>query len=280
MKPVKVCIGIPSYKGPHRDVFAAHYELMAYLGRLQERSHWMNAGFGENGADAVTRYLETLPPLDQFAQDPDSELRPGDPPFQFFVADLVGYSLIGLARDQIIKRALANNCDYVFFFDDDMAFPRSLFLKLWRHQKEFVCALAFTSREPISPVLYRFYEDWDPQNMRTKVWSEPIFDYPKEQLFRVDGTGTGVVLIKTDVFRKLQEPWFHGSMPTVGEDVYFSLRCKQAGIPIFCDSSAKTIHVPNELSYWMDESRYEERKDLTRRWWAQERAPHFQEQRA
>ena len=270
-KTVKIALGVPSYKGPDKHVFSVQWEFLHYLGRLQERSFWLNHA---QDAESV---LAALPPLDRFMGDPGAELHVGDPVFEFCMADLVGFSLIGLARDQIVKRALENECDYVFFFDDDMAFPRSTFLKLYRHQVEFIAALAFTSREPIAPVLYRFRSKWNVQKRCEELWSEPIFDYPQNELFRVDGTGTGVVLISTECFRKIKSPWFYGSMPTVGEDVYFSLRCREAGIPIFCDTSVKTIHVPNEPTHFMDESRYQERKEATMAWWRRDHAPLFEE---
>lgn len=275
MPTVKIAIGVPSYKGPDKHVFSIQWEFLHYLGRLQERSFWLNAckDVGFDPTDVLTR----IPRLDRFSEDPDAELHPDDPAFEFYMADLVGFSLVGLARDAIVDRALRTGCDYIFFFDDDMAFPRSAFLKLFRHRKPFVTALSFTSREPIAPVLYRFYSKWNQQKRMEEVWSEPMFDYPEDELFRIDGCGTGVILLSAEIFKKIPSPWFSGSQGSVGEDVHFSMRCRQAGIPIFCDSSVKTIHVPNEPTHFMDEPRYRERKEQTKAWWNAERGPLLRE---
>lgn len=179
--------------------------------------------------------------------------------FEFGIADTVGNSLIGQARDIIVERALAWNADYVFFFDDDMMFADDCFVRLFNHQKPFVGALAFTSREPISPVLYKFRRSYSFDEVRIDV--EPILDYPRDRLFQVDAIGTGVVLISTDVFKKLGgPPWFNGSI-SMGEDIYLCYKMEKAGIPIYCDSSVKTLHAPNEPLKWHGEQYYLESKD-------------------
>ena len=201
---------------------------------------------------------------------PDAELCDGDPVFEFMLAEHTGNSLIGQARDDIVQRAVDANCDYVLFFDDDMIFGRDCFLRLWRHQKPFVGALAFTAREPIAPVLYRFRRTWNFEKQRDDVDIGVMFDYPKDQLVQVDGMGTGVVLISMDVFRKLPKPWFDGAV-TAGEDIHLCWKMYQQGIPVYCDTSVKTMHVPNQPQVWHDELYYERCRDESKAWYAANR---------
>lgn len=243
---VRVLIGLCSYKGPDVHCFDQHYEFMHYLGRLQERSRWLSfAGSLPDG----------FPGLDRMAPDGLAELATGDPAFEFCTATITGHSLIGQARDLIVDRALEFGSDYVFFFDDDMIFARDTFLRLWRRNVPFVGALAFTGREPITPVLYRFKRNWNFSKQTEDVDIEPIWRYERDSLVQVDAIGTGVVLIKTDVFRRVPKPWFHGAKGA-GEDIHFCWQCAKAGVPIFCDTSVKTIHKPNQPAQWMDEAYY------------------------
>lgn len=263
--PVRVCIGIPSYKGPHLETFDEYQAFYHYLGRLQERSQVARA---HPDLD-----LSQLPPLDPTGLDPEAELLPSDPAFHFFQSVMKKNSLIGQARDEVIKQAKAGGADRLMFFDDDMLFLHSAFLKLWRAQKPIIGALAFTAREPIAPVLYRFKRMWDFKRMREDIDIEPVWDYPVNEVFRLDGFGTGVCLIDMKVFDQLQPPWFYGSMGS-GEDVHFCWKAGNAGIPVYCDTSVKTRHVPNEHWRWMDEPYYLAHRERNKEIYAQIHAHH------
>lgn len=244
MGVVKVAIGCCSYRGPDLHCFIEHWRFLHYLGRLQERSYWMNrcqegnprcgpGSFGEHSLD----------------------LGYDDPEFKFFLCVQVGNSIIGQARDRVARLALESGCDYIFFFDDDMMFPLNSFLRLWRHQVDFVGALAFTAREPITPVLFQFIRTFNVDLRREDIEIKPYFRYPKDSLVRIDALGSGVVLIRTEVFKRLEEPWFHGAI-SQGEDIHLCYKMGQAGIPVYCDTSIKTLHKPNEPRPWMDELHY------------------------
>jgi len=251
MEAVTVAVGQISYKGPHVHCYDQQYEFMGYLGRLQERSYWKQRYLTEGAL------LDELPPL--AVSDPEAELRPEDPTFQFVTCTHSGNSLTGQGRDYVAEAALEAGADYLFFFDDDMVFPKSTFLKLYRHRKPVIAALAFTAREPMAPVLYRFDRGWDFKRQCEKVDIVPLWDYPTDQLIGpeegLQAVGTGVVLINIDVFRQIPRPWFHGSVGS-GEDVHFCWQCHQARIPIYADTSAKTWHVPNYPPKWACETEY------------------------
>jgi GT2 family glycosyltransferase len=229
LKTVKTLIAVPSYKGPDKHCFGQHYQFMFTLGQMQEKS-----------------------PVEGVE-------------FKFGFAEMVGNSLIGQARDILVSRAVVGGMDYIMFFDDDMMFPNDIFLRLWQHQKPWVGALAFTAREPICPVLYKFSRSYNWDRKGEDVGIDVILDYPTDRLFRVDAMGTGVVLISTEVFKKLgPAPWFHGSV-SQGEDIYLCLKMWLAGIPVYCDTSVKTMHHPNEPLRWHDETYYLENKERARR---------------
>jgi hypothetical protein len=247
MEKVTTTLAQCSYKGPDLHCFDTHEEFFHYLGRLQERSYWHFEYGGE-------KYKE-FPSLDRNHGGNGAEFIPGDPIFEFNTATQKGNSLIGQARDAVVEVALAYGSDYILFFDDDMVFAKDTFLRLWRHQKPIIGALAFTARLPIAPVLWKFKRKWNFEKQCEDIDSQVLFDYPRDQLVQVDCIGTGVVLIEMSVFKRIKKPWFYGAVGA-GEDFHFCWQAGLAGIPIFCDTAVKTSHKPNGPSVWHNEESY------------------------
>ena len=258
MKTTKVCLGFPWYNGPDAHTYTRYMEIVHYFGRLQERSYWLNSPLAAD-QDRVKKAV--LPPLSPEG-DEECEITAADGVFEFGYSNEGGLSLPGLAREEVVEGALAWGADWLFMWDDDMIFPWSSFLKLWRHQKPVVAALAFTSRVPFQPVIYRVREVHD--RIGLKRQSEPILDYPKDQLISdadIGGPiafGAGVVLINMNVFKQLGKPWFHST--GCGEDWMFCLRCLDSGIPRYVDTSVKTIHKGYRPT-WVDEQTYESHRE-------------------
>jgi len=175
---------------------------------------------------------------------------------EFIAAHQPGNSIIGMARDQICQAGMDAGADYIFMYDDDMILPLDALERMMADDKDVVVALAFTSRFPIGPVLWKFRFSWDAQKQAQKYDIEPILDYPRDTLFRVDAVGTGVVLIKTEALKRIPKPWFYGGLH-VGEDILFSMRCLTHGVEIWCDSRVKTRHKPNAPLFWHDEEFYD-----------------------
>ena len=253
MKTTKVCLGFPWYNGPDPHTYTRYMEMVHYFGRLQERSYWL---------DEVVENLDGLPPLDPSGDDPEAELTLKDYElsgrFEFGYSNEGGLSLPGLARELVVEGALAWGADWLLMWDDDMLFPWSAFLKLWRHQKPVTAALAFTSRLPIQPVIYRILERHTAKGLVRE--SDFVLDYPKDRLITdqdVDGPiafGAGVVLINMNVFKQIPKPWFHST--GCGEDWMFCLRCFDHGISRYVDTSVKTMHKSANPT-WVSEDLYD-----------------------
>jgi len=258
-RKTKVCLGWPWYNGPDVDTYQRYMEVCHYFGKMQERSEWL-AWMRQNDIDR-----DNIPLLDRMQADGDrTEITVDDGVFEFVYADESGLSLPGLARERIVENAQSAGADWLFMWDDDMLFPWSAFLRLWRHQKPVVAALAFTARDPICPVIYRITRT-NTGGEKLVYGSDPVLDYPKNALISdddIDGPlafGAGVVLINMNVFRTIEKPWFNST--GCGEDYMFCLRCYLNGIPRYVDTSLKTLHRKKEPQ-WASEIEYEKmRKD-------------------
>lgn len=237
-RTIKVALCLPWYAGPHPDCVSMFLTFQHYLGRLQERMWWLSQN----------RPHDEMPPLDGWG---DAEIPASlvGTRIEFIICTLIGYSLPGIARGLAVEKALELGADYLFFYDDDMLFTPSVFLQLLAHDVPVVGALAFTSRLPITPVIYRFSDSGN-----GKLKSEAVLDYKRNQLQQVDAIGFGVVLIQASVFRKILKPWF--ANPGAGEDIQFCGLCKKWGIPVYVDTSAKTAHIPRYAPELHDEEKF------------------------
>ena len=71
---------------------------------------------------------------------------------------------------------------------------------------------------------------------------ETIIEELEGDLLKCTGVATGFMLIKTEVFKKLEHPWFMFETD-IGEDLYFCRKARQAGYDIWCDLSIKIGHI-------------------------------------
>lgn len=155
------------------------------------------------------------------------------------------YSVRGMntvsARNKIVHKALEEEWDYVFFMDSDMEFPPGTLDRLLSHNKDIVGGFYVRKKKGYLPNAFKLgFAQGD------KLMTEFVTDFRE-----VEAIGTGCLLIKTDVFRKLPKPWFEyeptdspdGHMST--EDIVFCKRAKNLGYQIYCDGSVACGHVGN-----------------------------------
>jgi hypothetical protein len=259
---MKLVLGMPWYTGPDDNTFPLYFDQMMYFGALRERSLWMDIVDDEQ-ADII---LPQLPSLDETGYkkslaDPTVEEWKKLGKLEIYLVNYSRTSLVGLAREKIVETAISIEADYLFWWDDDMRFEKDAFLRLWRHQKPVISALAFTARDPIHPVIFRLSERWD-NVAQSKVIekNEIVMDYPRDQLIGSSdiggelALGAAVGLIEMTVFKEVPQPWFMST--GCGEDYFFSYRCKEYGIERWMDTSVKTEHLHhsprwcNEEAYW------------------------------
>lgn len=164
-----------------------------------------------------------------------------NPRFEFYFFTL-GRMFTPVAREEAAEEALKGNFDYLFMIDDDMICMDDLFQKLQRHDVDIVCPLAFTRNPPYHPVIYASVEGWDGVSQTDYFMNTVVKNYPKDSLVEVDASGFGAALIKVDVFRKMEKPFFKSTCGT-GEDIFFCYRAKKAGARVFVDTSTKLGHL-------------------------------------
>ena len=169
------------------------------------------------------------------------------------------------ARNRIAQLSLDVNADYVLMVDNDVVLPKDSLNYLLEDPKE-VCLGFYPHRSVDNVYNYR--------SCVCKLYDEngaKYFNYPLESEYTVyelrqlrengdykveiHGGGMGCAFIKTDVFRKVEYPWYdwvnykdnHRGM--LSEDLYFCVVCRKANIPIYTDTRVSCGHLLRHIQY-------------------------------
>jgi len=135
------------------------------------------------------------------------------------------------ACNMIVERALEINAKYVYFREDDVLTPPGTLERLMAFDVDIITGVCMAKQKPPYPIVFRewgggSYTDW--------------YDKPGIPV-QVVGTGMGAMLVKTEVFREMEKPWFRCvHMPTtfgteyrvsrMTQDLYF---CFAPGTKVF-----------------------------------------------
>ena len=175
-----------------------------------------------------------------------------------------GYD-VATARNRIAQLAINHEADYVLMVDNDVVLPRDA-LKLLL--------------EDAHDVNLGFYAHRDNDNIyrgRTCICKlkdengKEYYHYPLESEYtaaemhamaeagtkkiEVHGGGMGCAFIRTDVFRKLEYPWYdwvnYGdkNRGMLSEDLYFCVLCRNSGIPIYTDVRVGCGHLLRHVQW-------------------------------
>jgi hypothetical protein len=160
--------------------------------------------------------------------------------------DIVATNLayVDFARNDIVRRASKRGAKEILFIDQDVIYPDDLYWKLARHDKPVVSALYFKRLPPYDPLVF----DWVDRE-RIDVTSRKDYD---EGLVECGAVGLGATLIQMEAIDKVLEWQLNNGekhpnpfrvFPPVGEDIFFCAHCREAGIPVYCDTTVKCLHI-------------------------------------
>lgn len=144
---------------------------------------------------------------------------------------------VHVARNKICQEAIDQNFSHVMFIDSDMQFPPEGIEKLINLNKDVVGGLYYRRQPPHYPTINELEND--------KIVVPKKFD--REKMFKVWSVATGFMLIKTQVLKKLDPPWFYfgkyKGKTEMGEDVYFCRKVNDKGFEVWCDPTIPLGHV-------------------------------------
>ena len=143
------------------------------------------------------------------------------------------------ARNQCVYEMLIKDYTHLFFMDSDMVFPDGTLERLLAHDVDIVGGFYVRKRSGFLPNAFQLGE-----RPNGKYITEWVTEYKE-----VEGIGTGCLLIKREVFKKIKCPWFeykwngepNGKMVT--EDLVFCDKAKESGFKVYCDGTIHCGHV-------------------------------------
>lgn len=155
--------------------------------------------------------------------------------FQYFY----GYN-ISQIRNLIAE--WAKRYDYLLSVDSDIVLPNDALLKMIAADKDIISGL-YIQRIPGTQTLEVYMDT--PNGGCTNIPYSLLYN---RGVVEIAACGMGCVLIKSDVFRKMEYPHFvykealnHND--TVSEDIYFCLKARNSGFSVWADTSIKCDHL-------------------------------------
>jgi len=175
---------------------------------------------------------------------------------------VVERQMIEIARNGIVLEALKNNVTHVLMLDDDNPIPPDTLEKFIEDNKDIVIA-PILSRNPNKDKKHDLCAFYSMEVDGVKLYN-PIEQFKDDgYLHKIDGGGTGCILIKIEVLAKLfsiyKERVFERTRDvflkpitvdgkeyterTMSEDVQFCERAIEAGFEVWLDSRVKPFHI-------------------------------------
>lgn len=161
-----------------------------------------------------------------------------------------GRIITPFAREQFALECVEKKMDYLIMIDNDMIVPHdlveALLYDMEKHKEiDILAPLAFMRNPPHLAVIYELKDDYDPYVHKPYYWSKMVKSYPRDSLVECDAVGFGAVIIRGELLRKLNPPYFFTSDGR-GEDVFFCHKAKsEQNARIFMDTRIKLGHIKN-----------------------------------
>lgn len=158
------------------------------------------------------------------------------------------------ARNGLVEDFLATDCDLLWFLDSDVCPPKHVLDLITMHGDKWLCAGApypvFMAQpnETFRQLVFTVYKGMDEKKTKLAVAA-----CPQDGTDWVDGLATGCLMIKREVFERIERPFFEfkydpiTKAPIEGEDLGFCLKMAKLGIQFFTDFSMVCKHYKNNI---------------------------------
>lgn len=160
-----------------------------------------------------------------------------------------------MARNNISTLAQERGVDYVLMVDNDTVLPNDALVNLLDDPKD-VCLGYYARRAPsgryegessVSKIA-----ELNKQNLYTEAELKELRD-KGEYKVQIFGGGMGCALIKTDVFERLEYPYFdwvnYRNKMILSEDLYFGKQCMNYDVPVYVDTRVECGHIFRYIQY-------------------------------
>jgi len=167
-----------------------------------------------------------------------------------------GTTYLDQSREEIAKQAIDEDYDYLFFIDADMIFRPDILEKLFYRHKGIIGAIySYRCGKEHGPCIYEY-------DKKTGAFNNYQHWPVRKGVVKVGGIGTGLLLMKISVLKKIPVPRFaylecitpdaKGNRRRLGEDLSFCIRCRENKINIYADTDRWTGHLGEKMWTYKD----------------------------
>jgi len=153
----------------------------------------------------------------------------------------VGICPVDNARNEIVNAFLESDCTHLFFIDSDTIPPQDALDRLLKLDTDI--AVAPVPIIEVDEKTGRPYRKWNCVGMDDKHIQ------PNAGIIQIKGAGTACMLIKRQVFERMDKPYFrfqyqddNGKSVVVSEDIYFTVKALSLGYKTLADTSILCKH--------------------------------------
>lgn len=151
------------------------------------------------------------------------------------------------ARNAIAKEAIEYSFDYVLMIDSDVVVPNNTLDLMLEPGADIVLGLCPRKNTNIGRV--EIYKDTCPDYTDFYTYKT----LPDKHRLEIKGGGLACALIRTDVFRKLEYPYFryveYANGSSLSEDLFFCGKAREAGYQIYADTRVRCGHAARYIQY-------------------------------
>lgn len=164
-----------------------------------------------------------------------------------YLEDLKGGGLAE-KREKQVEEGLILGCTHFAFFDADMVYPPQTLVDLFsilKNGADMAGGLCYRGYQPYDPLIWHLTEERLLQVFR---------DYHLGDIVDAGATGAACLLVKREVFEKVEKPWFQIMRKEIkeneittfikwGEDTYFTRKATKAGFKLKINTAYDIGHM-------------------------------------
>lgn len=161
---------------------------------------------------------------------------------------------IDKARNDAAQLAMMLDCDYLFFYDDDMYFKDGNFviemintIKNSEGRINIMQALAFIRGFPFKPMIFKLY-DVGKDVKKMKAFEDYDEHIEEDGLVKCDAVGCCATIIDVNLFKEIPMPYFLTGQDHT-EDIYFCAKCASylENVGIYCNTKIEIGHLLDKI---------------------------------
>lgn len=163
------------------------------------------------------------------------------------------------ARNKIVQKSLDLGVDYVLMVDNDTVIPKDTIVSMTDDIRDVCLGYyahrgadnLYTGRTNVCRLFQPSGVKYFNYPLESEYTAKELLDLRADGIYKlqIHGGGMGCAFISTDVFRRLEYPWYYWNLYTdknrgmLSEDLYFCELCRKAKIPVYTDTRVGCGHI-------------------------------------